>query len=79
MRLISTWVQLCRAIRQKKEDEIRAKLEIKAQAQAFAQALATIGKFNIKKKVSPTEESNQHLESFSLRVASEICPVSSGW
>ena len=46
----------CRTIRQKKEDEIRAKLEIKAQAQAFAQALATIAKFNIKKKVGDKDQ-----------------------
>ncbi len=37
-------------IRQKKEGEIRKKLEEKAQAQAFANALGTIGKFIIKKK-----------------------------
>ncbi|GLI59188.1 hypothetical protein VaNZ11_001021 [Volvox africanus] len=37
-------------IRRKKEDEIRKKLEEKAKAQAFANALATIGKFMIKKK-----------------------------
>ncbi|KAG2500924.1 hypothetical protein HYH03_000751 [Edaphochlamys debaryana] len=37
-------------IRRKKEDEIRKKMEEKAQAQAFASALSTIGKFLIKKK-----------------------------
>ncbi|GBF96185.1 50S ribosomal protein L9 [Raphidocelis subcapitata] len=37
-------------IRKRKEDALRAKLEEKAQAQAFANALATIGKFIIKKK-----------------------------
>lgn len=38
------------AIRARKEAAIRAKLEEKAQAQAFANALATIGKFVLKKK-----------------------------
>lgn len=47
---------LFRAIRQKKEDEIRAKMEVKAQAQAFGQALATIGKFIIKKKVGDKDQ-----------------------
>jgi large subunit ribosomal protein L9 len=37
------------AIRAAKEAAVRAKLEEKAQAQAFANALATIGKFAIKK------------------------------
>ena len=39
-----------RQIRKRKEDAIRAKLEEKAGAQAFANALATIGKFVIKKR-----------------------------
>lgn len=43
-------------IRKKKEDEIRKKLEAKAQAQAFANALATIGKFVLKKKVGEKEQ-----------------------
>lgn len=43
-------------IRQKKEDEIRARMEEKAQAQAFAQALSTIGKFMIKKKVGDKDQ-----------------------
>lgn len=42
---------MCRQLRAEKEGEIRAAMEIKAQAQAFANALATIGKFGIKKKV----------------------------
>lgn len=33
-----------------KEKAVRAKLEEKAQAQAFANALSTIGKFALKKK-----------------------------
>lgn len=37
------------AIRAAKEAAVRAKLEEKAQAQAFANALATIGKFAVKK------------------------------
>merc|ERR1719310_2255034 len=44
------------SIRQKKEDEIRARMEEKAQAQAFAQALSTIGKFMIKKKVGDKDQ-----------------------
>uniref|UniRef100_A0A7R9YSE6 Large ribosomal subunit protein bL9c n=1 Tax=Chlamydomonas euryale TaxID=1486919 RepID=A0A7R9YSE6_9CHLO len=44
------------AIRKKKEDEIRAKLELKAQAKAFSQALSTIGKFSIKKKVGDKDQ-----------------------
>jgi len=43
------------AIRKKKEDALRAKLEEKAQAQGFANALATIGKFVLKKKVGEKE------------------------
>lgn len=43
-------------IRKKKEEEIRQKLEIKAQAQAFANALATISKFVIKKKVGDKDQ-----------------------
>lgn len=43
-------------IKKKKEDEIRQKLEIKAQAQAFANALATISKFVIKKKVGDKDQ-----------------------
>lgn len=31
-------------------------MEVKAQAQAFAQALSTIGKFNIKKKVGDKDQ-----------------------
>lgn len=41
--------QALEAIRSAKEAAVRAKLEEKAQAQAFANALATIGKFAIKK------------------------------
>ena len=43
-------------IRKKKEEEIRQKMEIKAQAQAFANALATISKFIIKKKVGDKDQ-----------------------
>ncbi|KXZ43264.1 hypothetical protein GPECTOR_96g730 [Gonium pectorale] len=43
-------------IRRKKEDEIRKKLEVKAQAQAFANALTTIGKFMIKKKTGDKDQ-----------------------
>lgn len=39
-----------RQIRKRKEDALRSKLEERAQAQAFANALATIGKFVLKKK-----------------------------
>ena len=47
---------MCSGIRAKKEDDIRAKMEIKAQAQALANALATIGKFIIKKKVGEKDQ-----------------------
>lgn len=43
-------------IRRKKEDEIRKKMEEKAQAQAFANALSTIGKFTIKKKTGEKDQ-----------------------
>ncbi|KAG2430512.1 hypothetical protein HXX76_010035 [Chlamydomonas incerta] len=43
-------------IRAKKEDEIRKKLEEKAQAQAFANALNTIGKFLLKKKTGEKDQ-----------------------
>eukprot|EP00195_Chlamydomonas_chlamydogama_P009722 CAMPEP_0202900478 /NCGR_PEP_ID=MMETSP1392-20130828/11858_1 /ASSEMBLY_ACC=CAM_ASM_000868 /TAXON_ID=225041 /ORGANISM="Chlamydomonas chlamydogama, Strain SAG 11-48b" /LENGTH=202 /DNA_ID=CAMNT_0049586875 /DNA_START=69 /DNA_END=677 /DNA_ORIENTATION=- len=43
-------------IRRIKEEEIRKKLEVKAQAQAFANALTTIGKFIIKKKVGDKDQ-----------------------
>ncbi|KAG1656475.1 hypothetical protein FOA52_005634 [Chlamydomonas sp. UWO 241] len=43
-------------IREKKEAEIRVKMEEKAQAKAFAQALMTIGKFAIKKKVGDKDQ-----------------------
>lgn len=43
-------------IRKRKEDAIRAKLEEKAQAQAFANALATIGKFVIKAKAGDKDQ-----------------------
>lgn len=43
-------------IRAKKEDEIRKKLEEKAQAQAFANALTTIGKFLLKKKTGEKDQ-----------------------
>ena len=46
----------CRQIRKRKEDVIRAKLEEKAQAQAFANALATIGKFTLKKKAGDKDQ-----------------------
>mmetsp|Transcript_9955 Transcript_9955/g.27090 ORF Transcript_9955/g.27090 Transcript_9955/m.27090 type:complete len:192 (+) Transcript_9955:49-624(+) len=44
------------SIRKAKEDEIRAKLEVKAQAQSFANALSTIGKFVIRKKVGERDQ-----------------------
>ncbi|GFR40049.1 hypothetical protein Agub_g587 [Astrephomene gubernaculifera] len=43
-------------IRRKKEDEIRKKMEEKAQAQAFANALSTIGKFTLKKKTGDKDQ-----------------------
>ena len=45
-----------RQLRKSKEDAIRAKLEEKAQAQAFANALATIGKFALKKKAGDKDQ-----------------------
>jgi large subunit ribosomal protein L9 len=47
---------LRRQIRKRKEDAIRVKLEEKAQAQAFANALATIGKFTLKKKAGDKDQ-----------------------
>ncbi|GAX84145.1 hypothetical protein CEUSTIGMA_g11568.t1 [Chlamydomonas eustigma] len=44
------------AIRKKKEDEIRKKMEEKALATAFSNALATIGKFMIKKRVGEKDQ-----------------------
>lgn len=44
------------AIQAKKDEALRAVLEEKAQAQAFANALATIGKFIIKKKVGDKDQ-----------------------
>lgn len=43
-------------LRKKKEAEVRKKLEEKALAQAFANALSTIGKFILKKKVGDKEQ-----------------------
>ncbi|KIZ05982.1 50S ribosomal protein L9 [Monoraphidium neglectum] len=43
-------------LRKKKEDAVRAKLEEKAQAQAFANALGTIGKFILKKKTGDKDQ-----------------------
>ncbi len=40
----------CRKIDDQKKSEERARLEVKAKAQAMATALATIGKFVVKKK-----------------------------
>ena len=47
---------LSRQIRKRKEDALRAKLEEKAAAQAFANALATIGKFVIKKRAGDKDQ-----------------------
>jgi len=43
-------------IRKAKEDVIRKRLEEKAQAQAFANALSTIAKFTLKKKTGDKEQ-----------------------
>ncbi|KAI8466226.1 MAG: plastid ribosomal protein L9 [Monoraphidium minutum] len=43
-------------LRKKKEDVLRGKLEEKAQAQAFANALATIGKFVLKRKTGDKDQ-----------------------
>lgn len=43
-------------IRRKKEGELRNKLEAKAKSQAFANALATIGKFIIKKRAGDKDQ-----------------------
>ncbi|KAL6762183.1 plastid/chloroplast ribosomal protein L9 [Haematococcus lacustris] len=47
---------LLSGIRKKKEAELRAKLEEKAKAQGFANALAAIGKFVIKKKTGDKDQ-----------------------
>jgi hypothetical protein len=54
--IMHSTIFLYSGIRAKKEDEIRAKMEIKALAQSFANALATIGKFIIKKKVGDKDQ-----------------------
>eukprot|EP00879_Flechtneria_rotunda_P008740 GHRR01009154.1.p1 GENE.GHRR01009154.1~~GHRR01009154.1.p1 ORF type:complete len:198 (+),score=77.52 GHRR01009154.1:203-796(+) len=48
--------QILEDLRKQKENAIRAKLEEKAQAQAFANALATIGKFALKKKAGDKDQ-----------------------
>ena len=55
------------AIRAAKEGALRAKLEEKAQAQAFANALATIGKFAIKKAAGERDTI------FGSVTAAEVC------
>jgi len=47
---------ILKAIQKKKDDAVRVKLEEKARAQAFATALGTIGKFQIKKKVGDKDQ-----------------------
>lgn len=49
-------ISLCRKLRKQKEDGIRAVLEEKAKAQAFANALSTIGKFVLKKKAGDKDQ-----------------------
>lgn len=44
------------SIQRKKDDDVRSKLEEKAQAQAFANALSTIGKFILKKRVGEKDQ-----------------------
>eukprot|EP00882_Tetradesmus_deserticola_P000979 GHRQ01001060.1.p1 GENE.GHRQ01001060.1~~GHRQ01001060.1.p1 ORF type:complete len:194 (+),score=89.05 GHRQ01001060.1:444-1025(+) len=43
-------------LRKQKENALRAKLEEKAQSQAFANALSTIGKFALKKKAGDKDQ-----------------------
>eukprot|EP00798_Chlamydomonas_sp_ICE-L_P024685 gene24685-10315_t len=43
--------KILEVIRAKKENQLRAAMEVKAQAQALATALTTFGKFSLKKKV----------------------------
>jgi large subunit ribosomal protein L9 len=52
----TAWCVPRRKLRKEKENALRSQLEDKAKAQAFANALATIGKFVLKKKAGDKDQ-----------------------